>query len=64
MAQFESKDQTFLKRHKATLQTIALVLILVLPFVLYVFAQAGQTVILTALLVVMALVMVAIIVLS
>jgi hypothetical protein len=64
MAQTKSKQQNFLGRHKAALQTIALVLILVLPFILYLFAQAGQALVVTALIILMALVMVAIIILS
>jgi hypothetical protein len=64
MAKMDSNRQSFLKRHKATLQTIALILILALPFVLYVFAQAGQAVLITALLILMALVMVAIIIIT
>ncbi len=64
MAQIESKQRNFLKRHKSALQAIALVLILGLPFMLYVFAQAGQAVVVTALIILMALVMVAIIIIS
>jgi hypothetical protein len=64
MAQNESKGLNFVKRNKAALQTIALALILLLPFVLYVFAQSGQAALVTALLVLMTLVMVAIIVIS
>jgi len=64
MTQPDSKNQSFLKRHRELLQIVSLVLILGLPFVLYVFAQAGQTVILTLLLIVMTLVIVAIIVIS
>jgi hypothetical protein len=64
MAQMNPKQPSFLARHKVTMQTIALVLILALPFALYIFAQAGQAVLVTALIILMALVMVAIIVIS
>jgi hypothetical protein len=64
MAQMDSKHHSFLKQHRATLQALALILILVLPFLLYVVAQAGQTVLVTALIVLMALVVVAIIIIS
>lgn len=64
MAEIKTKKQSFLKRHRATLQTIALVLILVLPFLLYSFAQAGQLVVVTALIVLMALVMIVIVIIS
>ena len=64
MAQSESKVQSFLKRHKTTLQTIALVVMLVLPFLLYVLAQGGQTAAVTALIILMALVMVGIVMIS
>lgn len=64
MAQNESNGKSFVKQNKATLQTIALALILLLPFVLYVFAQAGQAALVTALLILMALVMVAIVMIS
>jgi hypothetical protein len=64
MTQIESKGQGFLKRHKTALQTIAFVLILVLPFVLYAFAQAGQAGMVTALLILMTLVMLGIIMIS
>ena len=64
MVQMNPKQPSFLIRHKETMQTIALVLILALPFVLYIFAQAGQAVLVTALIILMALVMVAIIVIS
>ena len=62
MAEIEGKVQSFLKRYQATLQTIALIVILVMPFMLYAFAQAGEIVLVTVLLVVMALVMVGIII--
>jgi hypothetical protein len=64
MVQLGSNEQSFIKRHKATLQTIALIVILGLPFVLYVFAQAGQVVLVTALLALMALVMVVIVIIT
>jgi hypothetical protein len=64
MAKMGSSGQSFIRRHKATLQTIALIVILGLPFVLYVFAQAGQAVLVTALLALMALVMVVIVIIT
>jgi len=64
MTQMNSEPQSFLVRHKSTLQTIALVLILALPFMLYVFAQAGQAVVVTTLVILMALVMIAIVIIS
>jgi hypothetical protein len=64
VTQLDSNEESFLKQHKAALQTIALVLILVMPFVLYIFAQAGQGVLVTALIILMALMMVAIVIIS
>ena len=64
MAQLDSKDRSFLERNKPTLQTIALVLILVIPFLLYLLTQAGYGAAVTALIVLMALVMVGIVIIS
>ena len=64
MVQSESKVQSFMKRYKSTLQTLALVVMLLLPFLLYVLAQGGQTVAVTALIILMAIVMVGIVVIS
>ena len=64
MTKIEPNQQGFLKRHKITLQTIAFLLIMVLPFVLYAFAQAGQGGVVTGLLILMSLVMVAIVMIS
>ena len=64
MAQSESKNQAFLKRHKTKLQTIALVIMLVLPFLLYFLAQGGQAAAVTVLIVLMAVVMMGIVAIS
>jgi hypothetical protein len=64
MAQSDSKHRTFLERNKPALQTIGLVLILVIPFILYILAQGGFGAAVTALLVLMTLVMVGIVIIS
>ena len=64
MAQFESKDQSFLKRHKTKMQTIALLAVLILPFLLYVFTKGGQTTIVNVLLGFLTLIMLGIIAIS
>lgn len=64
MAQSRSKDPSFIKRHKTALQTVALVLILVLPFVLYVLAQGGQSTAVVVLILLMAFIMAGIIFIS
>lgn len=64
MAQSESKYQGFLKRYKTKLQTTALVMILLLPFLLYLLAQGGQTIAVTILVGLMALIMIGIVVIS
>ena len=64
MAQLESKDQSFLKRHKTTMQTIALLAVLILPFLLYVFTQGGQITIVNVLLGFLTLIMLGIVAIS
>jgi hypothetical protein len=61
MARGASSKHSFIKRHKAYLQAVALLLILLLPFVLYGAAQGAQSVIVIVLLGLMTLVMVGII---
>jgi energy-coupling factor transporter transmembrane protein EcfT len=57
MAHNASSKNSFIQRHKARLQAIALLLILVLPFMLYGAAQSGQSIIVLLLLGTMTLVM-------
>lgn len=64
MTETESKGQEFIKQNKAKLQTCGLVMILVIPFLLYVFAQGGQAALVTVFLVLMILVMVGIVLIS
>jgi hypothetical protein len=64
MAQSESKYRAFLKQHKTKLQAIALGVILIIPFLLYVLAQGGQIAAVTTLIVVMAILMIGIVVIS
>jgi hypothetical protein len=64
MTRSESKFQFLIKQNKAKLQTVALILLLVIPFLLYFFAQGGQDALVTAFLTLMAFIMVGIIVIS
>ena len=64
MTQSDSKYQAFIKQNKTKLQIISLVMILVIPFLLYMFAQGGQAGLVIVFLSLMTLVMVGIILIS
>lgn len=64
MANSDLDGQRFIKKHKFTLQTFAFVALLILPFFLYVAAQAQLEAIVIILLGLMTLIMLALSVIS
>lgn len=64
MAGSGTNEQKFLKRHKSKLQTLAFAAILVLPFLLYMAAQAQHPLAVSVLVGLMAVVMLAIALIS
>jgi hypothetical protein len=64
MQETGSRIHSFIKRYRSRLQALALVAIIVLPFLLYVTAQAHLETVVGVLIGLMALVMMAVIVIS
>jgi hypothetical protein len=59
-----NNKQTFIEQHKGSFQTVSFLIIIILPFLLYLSAQANQNIVVSILLGLMALTMLLIILMS